>query len=288
MKFAFYTNAAPEWDFRTVIAKAKGFGFDGVDILGVLNQTGDLAADLFRIEPRTLRGMFEDAGIGIACLSSTLAAAPGHPRCVNDIRRFIDTAQAVGCGMVKVRDVVVGRGRTHAEVASRWAVAMASAADHAAEAGVALVIENAQSFRTASQVWMILEALGDPAVGACWDPLSAALAGETPIISVPVLNSRMRLVQVRDALIDGGTSSLCVIGRGSVLLPELFRRLRGVGYDGWVSVHWDRALFPTLAAADAVLPEALAKLKEWTKPQALPPKPKAAAKAASPAKAVAP
>ena len=55
MKFAFSTLSAPKWDFHTIIAKAKEYGYDGVEIRGFLNESILTAANIFLSEPQKVR-----------------------------------------------------------------------------------------------------------------------------------------------------------------------------------------------------------------------------------------
>jgi hypothetical protein len=62
-------------------------------------------------------------------------------------------------------------------------------------------------------------------------------------------------------------------------VQKLLIRLLGIGYDGWVSMEWDKAWLPGLAEPEEILPDSIKKLREWTKPQLEePPAPKRPAK----------
>src|SRR5438132_12879868 len=69
MKLAFSTVACPDWDFETIAARAKEYGYDGVEIRGFLNESILTAANVFLTEPAKVRRIFENAGVEIACLA---------------------------------------------------------------------------------------------------------------------------------------------------------------------------------------------------------------------------
>src|SRR6266576_358998 len=105
MHFAFSTVACPTWDFETILARAKEYGYDGVEIRGFLNESILTAANVFLSDPAKIRGMFADAGVGIACLSSSIAYSQNRKRdaqLAQDLKTYIDAAQALGCKLVKV------------------------------------------------------------------------------------------------------------------------------------------------------------------------------------------
>jgi hypothetical protein len=50
-------------------------------------------------------------------------------------------------------------------------------------------------------------------------------------------------------------------------VQKFLTRLRGIGYEGWVTFEWEKAWLPNIAEPEEILPDAIKKLREWTKPQ---------------------
>src|SRR5436309_3219468 len=99
MKFAFSTVACPKWDFETVAARAKEFGYDGVEIRGFLNESILTAANVFLTDPQKIRRIFSGAGVEIACLASSVSYSHSsriNAQRANELKRFIDTAAPIG------------------------------------------------------------------------------------------------------------------------------------------------------------------------------------------------
>src|SRR5687767_1588615 len=110
MKLAFSTLASPTWDFETIAARAKEFGYDGVELRGFLNEAELTASNIFLSDVQKVRRIFEDGGVAIACLSSSIAYTGRKKtdrRMADDLLRFIDTAHALDCGLVKIADTQV-------------------------------------------------------------------------------------------------------------------------------------------------------------------------------------
>jgi sugar phosphate isomerase/epimerase len=139
-----------------------------------------------------------------------------------ELRRGIEVAGQVGCGIVKLLDTPVHRGQSAGETAVEMGEWLLPLADLAAARGVTLVLENALYFRRAKDLWMLLESINHPAVGAAWDLRHGVEAGESPAVAVPTLNLRIRYARVAE--VSGG------------VVEEFVRRLRGVGYGGYVTV----------------------------------------------------
>lgn len=280
MKFAFSTLACPKWDFQTIASRAKEYGYDGVEIRGFINESILSAANIFLSDPAKVKSQFANEGIEIACLASSVAMTGDRRRdrlMADDCRRFIDTASAIGCPLVKVFDRQIEPGSpfnparwgNHSRATAGVGLGgwIAPLGDYAADRNVSLVIENALSFRSAKEMWLILDRLNHPSIACCWDVFNAAMIGEPPSVSVPFLNSRIQYVQVKDAKLGPLGASFCKLGEGDVQVEKLLIRLRGIGYNGYVTFEWEKAWLPNLAEPEEMLPDSIAKLREWTKPQ---------------------
>ena len=268
MKYAFSTVSCPQWDLQTIAAKAKGFGYDGVEVCCSINGRLPATAELFQNAPGKVKEIFAGCGVQAASLSSD-AAYSGHRKQdaaqAGEVRRLVDAAQALECPFVRVPGMRLHGGQGPAEGAvafGRWLLPLA---EYAADRAVTLLVENSLSFRRARDLWLVLETVNHPGLSACWDMLSAAQVGEDPSLSVPVLNSRLQFVRVRDALAGQAGAAFCKLGEGVVPLEKGLKRLRGIGYGGWVCVDWPNSLHPELAQAEEVLPEAFTRLRVWTK-----------------------
>lgn len=273
MKFAYSTIACPAWDFETIAARAKEYGYDGIEVRGFLNESILTAANVFLTSAAKVRGVFESHGIAIACLGSSIAMTGNKRRdaqLAEDLRTYIDTAKAIGAPVVRISDteVRIGHDRSSAAVAlAKWLLPLG---DYAADHGVQIVVENMLSFRTAKEMWGMLEIVSHPAIACCWDLFNASLSGESPWVSVPTLNSRIAYAQVKDAKFSALGATFCKLGEGEVPVQKFLTRLRGIGYGGWVCFEWEKAWLPNIADPEEVLPDAIKKLREWTKPQNAP------------------
>jgi sugar phosphate isomerase/epimerase len=275
MKFAFSTVACPEWDFETICARGKEYGYDGIEVRGFLNESILTASNIFLTDPSKLRSMLKYHGLSICCLASSIAMK-GKKKAdriaADDCRRYIDTAAAVGCPLVKIFDTEVRPGQNRASAAIELRDWLLPLGDYAASRDIVIVVENALSFRSAKEMWLILDRLQHPSIACCWDVFNAALIGESPYISVPTLNSKIQYAQVKDAKLGPLGASFCKLGEGDVAVEKFLTRLMGIGYAGWVTFEWEKAWLPGLAGPEESLPDAIKKMRDWTKPQLEEPK----------------
>lgn len=268
MKFAFSTVACPKWDLATVLARAKEYGYDGIELRGFLNESVLTATNPFLTDPTKLRAEFAQAGIEICCLASSIAMSQQKKKdaqAAEDLKLFIDTAQQLACPMVKIFDTTVKPGWSRASTGVVFGDWLASLADYAADHDVVILIENALSFRFSKELWSIVDRLNHPSVAVCWDIFNAALVGEPPSVSVPTLNKFIQYTQVKDAKLGTLGATLCKLGEGDVPVRKFLTRLRGIGYDGYVTLEWEKAWLPNIAEPEEILPDAIVKLRDWTK-----------------------
>ncbi|MEA2711254.1 MAG: hypothetical protein QOF78_3855 [Phycisphaerales bacterium] len=268
MKFAFSTVSCPAWDFETIVARAKEYGYDGVEIRAFSNESVLTAANVFLSDPQKIRRLFANADLEIACLASSIAMTQNKKRdraLADDLRRHIDTAQAIDCPIVKIFDTQARPGWSRANIGVLLGDWLMPLADYAAERGVIIAVENALSFRNAKELWGIIDRLNHPSVGVGWDLFNAAMAGESPAYSVPTLNSKIVYTQVKDAKFGPLGATYVKIGEGDVKVRDFLRRLRGVGYEGYITVEWEKAWLPNLAEPEEILPHAIERLLNWAK-----------------------
>jgi sugar phosphate isomerase/epimerase len=275
MNFALPTAAAPAWDYSTLAARAKEFGYDGVDLRGYLDEPSPTAHNVFLTDPARARAAFDATGVRVACLSTgvSMGRAPReHEAGANRVRRAVDVAAAIGAKIVRIRDRLVGRGTGQLAAAAEFGRWLAPLAAYAAGHGVTLAVENALAFRTAREMWTALEGVHHRSAGAAWNPASAAAVGESPAVSVPTLNGRIVYALATDATLTGtaraahpATLSRADVGEGAVGVREFLVRLMGIGYTGWVCPEPVGAVAGT---PDEYLAAAIATLRAWTKPAA--------------------
>lgn len=269
MKLAFSTVACPDWTLEEVAAKAAEMGYQGVELRTLGAGSTKLASDPALSTPDKIRKIFTGAGIEPICLSTSLALHhkdPGHLHQARlEITHQIEAAAEMGCPFVRIFPLQVGIGENRREVVARIAAAVAPLADKAGEHGVQLLFENAGSFCSSKEWWWLLDIVEHPMVGLLWNIANAAAADLNDRggwVSVSTLNSRIRLAKVKDTRLGEG-SGFCQLGDGDVGIRNFVKRLMGIGYEGYITVEWDRAWFDTLAPADEFLPEAHARLKGW-------------------------
>ena len=77
------------------------------------------------------------------------------------------------------------------------------------------------------------------------------------------LEARIYLVHVKDARRRDDGWELVPLGEGEVPVRESLAALRAAGYDGWLTVEWEKRWHPELAEPEVALPRDGDTLKRW-------------------------
>ena len=266
IKLAFSTVACPNWGLEQVARRAQEMGYQGVELRTLGAGSTGLASDPALTDPDKVAKVFKAFGVEPVCLSTSLALHYKEPTAAHQaiwqVQESMKLAANIGCQFVRVFAHEVTPGENRQLVLQRIGERLAQLGDNAADAGVQLLLENAGSFTKAKEWWWLLNLADNPLVGMCWNVANAAAVGEPPSVSVPMLNSRIRMAKVKDTVVGEG-SGFVPLGEGTVGVKEFVERLLGIGFDGYVSVEWDRLWLPSLTPAEEYLPDAQKRLKGW-------------------------
>ncbi|MEE9211885.1 MAG: sugar phosphate isomerase/epimerase family protein [Phycisphaeraceae bacterium] len=266
IKLAFSTVACPEWTLEQVAERARQMGYDGVELRTLGSGSSDLACEPALTQTTKIHDLFKAVGVEPVCLSTSTALHHRNSTAAKDacfqISRDLDTAAEIGCRFVRIFGNEVSPGEARNAVIQRIAERLGPLGDKAGQVGVQLLLENAGSFCGAKEWWWLLNLVNHPMIGLSWNVANAAAIGEPAAVSVPMLHSRIGLAKVKDLHVGEG-SGYVPLGEGTVGIEPFIKRLLGVGYDGYVSVEWDRLWLASLTPADQYLPDAQQRLKGW-------------------------
>jgi fatty-acyl-CoA synthase len=135
--------------------------------------------------------------------------------------------------------------------------------ERARELGVTVALETHDDFSSAALVAELLRRVGSPSFTAVWDLHHPYRVGESPQDVVRALGTRIALVHVKDARRSGDGWELVPLGDGDVPVHESLAVLREAGYDGWLTVEWEKRWHAELAEPELALPREGATLRRW-------------------------
>ncbi|WNM35255.1 sugar phosphate isomerase/epimerase family protein [Streptomyces sp. Li-HN-5-11] len=251
MKLAFSTLGVPGLPVPDVVRLAATHGYHGVELRAHpeepvhpgldAGQRADVAAE------------FKAGGVEILGLAGyARVAAPGDDSAVlAEIDELLGLARDLGAPFVRVfpgGDPDRPREEADAVAARR----LAAAAEHAADAGVRILLETHDSHRTGADAIRVLGPVGHRRVGALWDVMHTWLGGEQPSDTYAALAPHLGYVQVKDIASADDTTPL-PLGSGVLPLAECVEVLSREGWDGWLCWEYEKRWYE----AATPLPELL-------------------------------
>jgi sugar phosphate isomerase/epimerase len=198
-----------------------------------------------------------DDGLAAAASPVRVCFSWGHPRpagrfhgldggrsweAEEELGRWIETAARLGHPVLRITGgSPASRGTEPAVVlVERLTGPLRRAADHAADAGLRLALENHGDL-TVADILSLFERVDRPNLGVCLDNVNLIRVGDDELDGVRALAAHALLVQLKDYLPGDPTvwgGPVCTaLGEGIGPLPEIIAILDRAGFDGPVCVE---------------------------------------------------
>jgi fatty-acyl-CoA synthase len=268
MRLAYSTLACPRWTVEEAVAAAVRYGYDAIEWR---------LADGAIIEPdtppavrRRLREVSAANGIDLACLDTScrlVQASPDERVAVIEVaRRMIDMADELGAPLLRVFGGPLPQGTTRSSLLAPTAEELHTICTYAAERNINVILETHDAWSSSAELLQLLQAAASPTAGILWDIHHTFRVGEDPAQSVALLGSALAHVHVKDGrpLSDAPESwELCLLNEGTVPLREACSALRHSGYDGYLSLEWEKLWHPEIPEPEIALLQAAALLRNF-------------------------
>ncbi|MEU5630174.1 sugar phosphate isomerase/epimerase family protein [Streptomyces rishiriensis] len=251
MKFAFSTLGVPGLPVSDVLRLAVAHGYHGVEVRA--HPEEPVHPGLSPDERTAVAAEFKAAGVEILGIAGyARVAAPGDDEPVLDeIRGLVGLARDLGAPFVRV----FPGGSEEQPDADADAVAarrLGTAAEHAADLGVRILVETHDSHRTGADVIRIIGPVGHRQVGALWDVMHTWLGGEQPQDTYAALSPFLGYVQVKDIVSAEDTTPLA-LGDGVLPLAESVEVLTRNGWDGWLCWEYEKRWYEAAEPLEGLL-----------------------------------
>ncbi|HBS29899.1 MAG TPA: hypothetical protein DEB06_10740 [Phycisphaerales bacterium] len=275
LRLAYSTVACPEWTLEQVVEAAGRFGFSGVELRSEGSGGTAFASEPGLTDPLKVRRLLQAEGIELAGLATGIRfdapifppvlghVLPSREASVRAGREAIALAHAIGAPSVRVYAFETHGRERHASALKRICERLAKITDIARNRGVTVLIENGGSFPGAGDLVEIIDRVGSPLLGACYDLAGAVGAEDEVRAGCAALGDRLWAARIRDLRGDHP----CPLGEGDLPCHSFVEAVQASsdrwGTEPWMIFSWDRAWLGDLAPADRVLGEASRVLHLW-------------------------
>jgi sugar phosphate isomerase/epimerase len=261
MKLAFSTLGCPDWDLSEVIAGARKYTYDGIELRALggsldLPGRGEFAAE--RIA--TTREYLKREGIEVCCVdtSCTFHSVDASERAaqVNMALVHAELAAKLGAPLIRVFPDKIQPGAQREETRD-WIAASLHEIAEQMPADVDVALETHGDFARAEAAVQIVELAIHPKVKLIWDVANSVAAGDTIERAAAIVQPHLAHIHLRDAKpVSGSEHWLPVLaGCGRVSFAEALTAIRNLNYDGYVSFEWEKYWHPEIEEPDVALPD---------------------------------
>jgi sugar phosphate isomerase/epimerase len=293
-QLAFSTLACPDWPLERVLADCRHYGYDGVEIRQVAGETDLLKVSaLAPLRHAELRRILGELGVTICGLASSVRFDyPEQAAREEQLRTgqaYIELAAALGARFVRVFGDALPPGPSSARevVLDQVAEGLNRLGEFAASSGVDILLETHGDFAESAIVCALMPRIESQAVGILWDTHHPwRFFGEPLAQTWSRLRSCVRHTHWKDsvtrpaaksatdpalgtaasaaahALMSGHREADYVLfGGGEFPAEDCARLLKGSGYDGWLSLEWEKMWHPQIEAPEVAMPLFASKMR---------------------------
>lgn len=277
MKIAGHTMGTPEYALDEAVRLFATLGIEGIEIIAQEGYACGISPAAGPAEVAALRRVLDESGLApvslIAYTNGINALEPAERRAaMGELRRVIEVASELGAPYIRVYAGALPPGSD--QHAARWAALVAALQDLgrvAAPAGVTLTVENHFNTMTPSArlTALLIDEVDHPNVRILYDQANLTFQGDEEYAEAIRLQAgKIALVHVKDFVFkeEGAGFSASsvfvvsenerkvrsrVVGEGIVPWSDIVQQLAVTGYDGWLSLEYERRWHPNdLPSAD--------------------------------------
>lgn len=259
MKLAFSTLGSPGWELREIVAGARRWDYDGVELRAVGGSLDLLGRAEFAPEQiSTTRADFEE--LEICCVDTSCAFhSPDAAERANNVRVALahaELAAKLGAPLIRVFPDRIQSGAARAETRDWIAAGLREIASRMPD-GVNVGLETHGDFARAEYAAEIVTLADHPHVKLIWDVANSVAAGDEIDHAARVVQPYLAHVHLRDAKpVAGSEHWLPVLaGTGRVSFAKAVAALRELNYDGFVSFEWEKYWHPEIEDPEVALPD---------------------------------
>jgi sugar phosphate isomerase/epimerase len=246
LPLGFSTLGCPTWPWPRILDFAAEHEFASVELRGIqtnmdLTKVPELAAEHIGEAKRQLRAH----GLVVSCLGASAHMHEmdpvKHEAQLDEARRFIDLAQALGAPYVRVFGNEYVKDVPRADMLEHIAGALRGLGDYARGKDVTVIIESHGDFTDSPALLEILQKADSPNVALLWDAHHTFVSGkEQPEDTVRQLGRYIRHTHLKDSVAAGTDRRYVLTGTGEVPVKRQIAALAKTRYRGFYSFEWEK------------------------------------------------
>ena len=255
MRLAFSTNAYLRRTFDEAADRIAAIGYDGLELQADVPHAWP--AHLLPEQKRSILMAMERNRLTFSNVNAFMMNAVADPRQpywhpsfiepdahyrqirIDHTHRSLDLCAELGAPHITTEPGgPLAPGQSRAEAIDLFVEVLKPLADHAHAIGVLLLIEPEPGLllETTDQYLEVAERLNAPSIGLNFDVGHAYCVSEEIPRAIQKLAPHIRHFHLED-IASTRVHHHLIPGTGAIDFPEVFQAIRGIGYDGWLTVE---------------------------------------------------
>jgi sugar phosphate isomerase/epimerase len=266
---AFSTLGCPNWTWKTIVGTADTLGYRAIELRGVAGEM-DLpkVPEFMGTRLADARKDLAAAGIIVTGLGASARMHEKDPAVraqqLDEGRRFIDLAQAMGAKFVRVFGDKIPAGEPKEDVMTRVVDGFRTLAAYAKPSGVVVLMESHGDFTHSADIEDILTRVASPQLALLWDAHhSYAAAKEQPADTFKAIGKWARHTHLKDSVPNGAERKYVLLGTGDIPVKEQVRVMASGGYKGLYCFEWEKKWQPAIEEPEAAFPHYAKTMAEY-------------------------
>jgi sugar phosphate isomerase/epimerase len=269
MKLAFSSLGCPNFNVDQIIACAKEYSYDGVE-LRMLESTLNLweTKSLNSANLTESYRKFKDSGVKVVIIDANGSFTNPDPAVrkaqMESLKRFAEIAQALDSPYMRVFAGPIQEGQTMQD-ALKWDIEGYEEAVYLMDRyGVMLLFETHDDFSLSRELLPLLTGLNDKA-GVVWDIIHPLRFGESLEDTWNFLGPYIKHIHTKDSLIISPIKeeSFSFIGEGILPLRQMIGIVRDNNWDGYLSFEWEKGWHPEIPSCEIAFPHYINYMRKY-------------------------
>jgi sugar phosphate isomerase/epimerase len=255
MRLAFSTNAYLNYSFGEAVRRLAGLGYAAVEVMADVPHAWP--AWMLPEQKQALRDALAQNRLAISNVNAFMMHAVNDPRQrywhpswiepdrhyrqirIDHTRRALTLARELGAPNITTEPGgPVEPGGSWQQALKLFVENLKPVAEHAEKEGVLLLVEPEPGLliEKMDQFLELMQHLDSPAVGLNFDIGHAFCVGDDPATTIPRVAKWIRHFHLEDIAATRVHQHL-IPGTGAIDFAATLRTIRGIGYDGWLTVE---------------------------------------------------
>lgn len=257
-KVSFSTLSCPDWNWETIVSEAACLGFDGIEARGVKSELRLSRA--YPFIPENLQKTVQDLkakNLELVCFGSScdFHDKEKHEEVLDEGKDYVDLAESAGVPYIRIFGDNVDDPAQKNEILTFISDGIIQLCKYCTGKNVMLLIETHGDFYDPEYLATVLEKVNSPLLGVLWDIEHTYIKYGTDIGSfLNIAGGYIKHTHIKDVKKAGDSFKICLPGNGDIPLEVIIDELGKRGYNGYLSLEWEKRWVPELEEPEIVLP----------------------------------